>query len=67
MVAYTSSTTPYAAARELYRSQHFVRTAAVPEYYNTGDDLHIYTRRLQATGQGSQRAILGDQSRRSAD
>jgi ribosomal protein S18 acetylase RimI-like enzyme len=49
MVIYTSSTEPYAAARRLYESQHFVRTATIPEYYRPGDDLYIYSRRLQAT------------------
>src|SRR5882672_3255250 len=47
MVVYTSSTPAYDAARKLYESQQFVRTATVPEYYNIGDDLHIYSRRLQ--------------------
>src|SRR5689334_3333995 len=46
MVIYTSSTAPYVAARALYESRGFVRTAVVPEYYNTGDDLHIYSRSL---------------------
>jgi ribosomal protein S18 acetylase RimI-like enzyme len=49
MVIYTSSSTNYAAARKLYESRQFVRTATIPEYYNLGDDLHIYTRRLQPT------------------
>jgi len=49
MVIYTSSTGAYAAARKLYESRKFVRTAVVPEYYNRGDDLHIYSRRLQET------------------
>jgi ribosomal protein S18 acetylase RimI-like enzyme len=47
MVIYTSSTAPYAPARALYESQGFVRTAVVPEYYNVGDDLYIYSRRLR--------------------
>ena len=47
MVVYTSSTPGYAAARKLYEAHQFVRAAIVPEYYNTGDDLYIYTRRLQ--------------------
>ncbi len=46
MVIYTSSTAPYAPARALYESQGFVRTAVVPEYYNAGDDLYIYSRKL---------------------
>ena len=46
MVIYTSSTALYAPARALYQSQGFVRTAVVPEYYNAGDDLYIYTRKL---------------------
>jgi ribosomal protein S18 acetylase RimI-like enzyme len=46
MVIYTSSTAPYAPARALYESQGFVRTAVVPEYYNVGDDLYIYSRKL---------------------
>jgi ribosomal protein S18 acetylase RimI-like enzyme len=47
MIIYTSSTAPYAPARRLYESHQFVRTAIVPEYYNRGDDLLIYARRLQ--------------------
>ena len=47
MVIYTSSTEPYAAARRLYTAQHFVRTAVIPEYYKPGDDLYIFSRRLQ--------------------
>ena len=50
MVIYTSSTPDYSAARRLYESQLFVRTAVVPEYYNHGDDLHIYTRDLRKAG-----------------
>ena len=50
MVIYTSSTTPYEAARRLYVAHGFVQTATVPEYYNRSDDLHIYTRRLQRVG-----------------
>lgn len=46
MVIYTSSTPPYATAHKLYRSHEFVQTATIPDYYNAGDDLHIYTRRL---------------------
>ena len=49
MVIYTSSTDAYAPARRLYESQQFLRTACVPDYYNTGDDLYIYSRRLQPT------------------
>ena len=48
MVIYTSSTSAYAAARRLYESQHFARAAVIPEYYNRGDDLFIYSRYLQA-------------------
>jgi ribosomal protein S18 acetylase RimI-like enzyme len=47
MVIFTSSTAPYAAARQLYESQGFVRQAIVPEYYKPEDDLYIYSRRLQ--------------------
>jgi len=47
MVIHTSSTAPYAAARRLYGSQGFARIAVIPEYYKPGDDLFIYTRRLQ--------------------
>jgi D-alanine-D-alanine ligase len=46
MVVYTSSTPAYAPARKLYEAQQFICTATVPEYYNTGDDLQIYSRRL---------------------
>jgi ribosomal protein S18 acetylase RimI-like enzyme len=48
MIIHTSSTKPYAAAHRLYESQHFVRVAVVPEYYKPGDDLFIYSRRLDA-------------------
>jgi len=47
MVIYTSSTDAYTAARRLYESQGFARTATIPEYYKPGDDLFIYSRRLQ--------------------
>ncbi len=47
MVIYTSSTRPYDAARRLYESQGFAKTAVIPEYYNPGDDLNIYSRRLK--------------------
>ena len=50
MVIYTSSTAPYAPARALYESQGFVRTAVVPEYYDEGDDLFIYSKRLKEAG-----------------
>ena len=50
MVIYTSSTDAYAPARRLYESQRFLRTATVPEYYRPGDDLFIYSRRLQDGG-----------------
>ncbi|HZR17012.1 MAG TPA: GNAT family N-acetyltransferase [Verrucomicrobiae bacterium] len=46
MVIYTSSTPAYAAARRLYQTHGFLHTATVQEYYNVGDDLYIYTRRL---------------------
>jgi ribosomal protein S18 acetylase RimI-like enzyme len=52
MVIYTSSTGPYSAARNLYESRGFVRVAVVPEYYNTGDDLNIYSLRLQPASRG---------------
>jgi ribosomal protein S18 acetylase RimI-like enzyme len=51
MVIYTSSTPPYAAARKLYESHQFTRTAVISDYYNTGDDLYIYSRRLQESPQ----------------
>ena len=46
MVISTSSTAPYSAAHALYESRGFTRTAVIPEYYNTNDDLHIYSRKL---------------------
>ena len=46
MVIYTSSTAKYAAARGLYESQGFLRTAVVPDYYADGDDLYVYTKRI---------------------
>jgi ribosomal protein S18 acetylase RimI-like enzyme len=46
IVIYTSSTEKYAAARRLYESQAFTRTAVIPDYYATSDDLYIYTKRL---------------------
>lgn len=50
MVIYTSSTEPYAAARRLYRTHGFQHAATVQEYYNIGDDLHIYTKKLGQAG-----------------
>ncbi len=47
MVIYTSSTDRYAAARRLYESAGFTRTAVVPDYYSDGDDLNIYWKRIQ--------------------
>ena len=44
IVIYTSSTEKYAAARGLYESLGFTRTAVVPEYYADADDLFIYTK-----------------------
>ena len=49
VVIFTSSTSPYSAARKLYESRKFIRTAIVPDYYREGDDLHIYVRRLGTT------------------
>jgi ribosomal protein S18 acetylase RimI-like enzyme len=46
IVIYTSSTDKYAAARGLYESLGFTRTAVVPDYYADGDDLIIYTKRI---------------------
>ncbi len=46
MIINTSSTPAYEPARRLYESQQFIRAAVIPEYYNVGDDLYIYTRRL---------------------
>jgi ribosomal protein S18 acetylase RimI-like enzyme len=47
IVVNTSSTPAYLSARKLYEANQFVRTATVPEYYNVGDDLFIYTRNLR--------------------
>ncbi|MCW1969389.1 MAG: GNAT family N-acetyltransferase [Anaerolineae bacterium] len=46
MVIYTSSTDAYAPARKLYQSQGFTPVARVADYYDTQDDLLIYTLRL---------------------
>ena len=46
MVIYTSSTPPYVAARAVYEAGGFSRAAVVSNYYDDGDDLHIYSRRL---------------------
>jgi ribosomal protein S18 acetylase RimI-like enzyme len=46
IVIYTSSTEKYTAARRLYETQAFRRTAVIPDYYATGDDLYIYTKYL---------------------
>jgi ribosomal protein S18 acetylase RimI-like enzyme len=54
MVIYTSSTAPYFPAHRLYRSLGFDRTATIPDYYRDGDDLHIYTRRLDGLTPGGQ-------------
>ncbi len=46
IVIYTSSTEKYTAARRLYESLGFERVAVVPDYYNNGDDLFIYTKSM---------------------
>jgi ribosomal protein S18 acetylase RimI-like enzyme len=46
MVIYTSSAEKYAAARRLYAAAGFDRTAVVPDYYDDGDDLNVYWKRL---------------------
>ena len=48
MVIYTSSAGKYAAARRLYEGAGFVRTAVVPDYYDDGDDLNVYWKRLRS-------------------
>jgi D-alanine-D-alanine ligase len=48
MVIYTSSTQAYAPARKLYASMGFERTATIPDYYDDGDSLFIYSKRLGA-------------------
>ena len=48
MVIYTSSTPAYGAARAVYEACGFSRAAVVSNYYDDGDDLHIYTRRLKS-------------------
>ena len=47
MVIYTSSTPAYVAARAVYEACGFSRAAVVSNYYDDGDDLHIYSRRLK--------------------
>ncbi len=47
MVIYTSSTPPYAPARQLYAAFGFKHVATVPDYYRDGDDLNIYWKRLR--------------------
>ncbi|MCX7938869.1 MAG: GNAT family N-acetyltransferase, partial [Thermoflexales bacterium] len=47
MVIYTSSTSPYAPARQLYTALGFTHVATVPDYYCDGDDLNIYWKRLR--------------------
>jgi ribosomal protein S18 acetylase RimI-like enzyme len=46
VVIYTSSTEKYTAARRLYESLGFTRTAVIPDYYAASDDLYIYTKHL---------------------
>lgn len=46
MVIYTSSAAKYAAARRLYAGAGFLRAAVVPDYYDDGDDLEVYWKRL---------------------
>lgn len=46
MVIYTSSTPAYAPAHKLYQSQGFAPAARVADYYDTQDDLLIYTLQL---------------------
>lgn len=52
MVIYTSSSAKYAAARRLYEAAGFVRTAVVPDYYDDGDDLNVYWKRLSPGSAG---------------
>ena len=53
MVIYTSSTPPYTAARATYEASGFSRAAVVPDYYDDGDDLHIYAQRLSGVAAGN--------------
>jgi GNAT superfamily N-acetyltransferase len=46
IVIWTSSRPEYAAARQFYLRQGCALTAQVPDFYDRGDDLCMYTRRL---------------------
>jgi ribosomal protein S18 acetylase RimI-like enzyme len=46
LVLDTSGRTDYAGTRAFYEQLGFIRTATVPDFYEAGDDLVIYTHRL---------------------
>jgi len=43
----TSGTAPYKPAHEFYQRSGFKLTARIPEYYRPGDDLLIFTKRIE--------------------
>jgi ribosomal protein S18 acetylase RimI-like enzyme len=47
LVLNTSSTPPYKPARDYYIRNGFTLAARLPEYYRPGDDLCIYTKRIE--------------------
>ena len=46
LVAETSSRTVYRPARSFYSRRGFAQAAVIPDYYALGDDLVIFTKRL---------------------
>jgi ribosomal protein S18 acetylase RimI-like enzyme len=48
LVLDTSGRPDYSGTRSFYERLGFVRTARIPDFYATGDDLVIYTLRLSA-------------------
>lgn len=47
LVLDTSGTPPYQPARDYYVRNGFTLTARIPEYYRPGDDLLIYSKRIE--------------------
>lgn len=46
LVLDTSGRLDYASTRAFYERLGFIRTASIPDFYTAGDDLVIYTRKL---------------------
>jgi len=46
LIAETSGTAEYASTREFYVRMGYVNEASIKDFYKTGDDLKIYTKRV---------------------